>query len=349
MSVTPSDRLRIHPSGKGFAAMSPRWYRHTMRRCGLVLFLLLVSVCCSSSATRTAAPSAAQSEFTFQSNLWVNLHHFLRAVARGEPAPAKLTSEERSVWDQAVAVYAAKYMNRDVLRDDGMVAIKEALRNVHGDGPLPDIPGEPDLKPLLESVAPIYRKHWWPAHDTQNRSWIAAAQPLLERYGRELSHDVAVSYGVEWPSNPIPVDLSVTAGPVGAYTTYPPHSTLASTNRGFLGLAGLEMLFHEASHQWGRALQTGIEKAATARKIEVPPQLWHAVLFYNAGELTRRVLLEDGVGGYTEYAVQQDLYKSLCGDGCRERVVKYWGPHLDGSASIEVALDNLVADWPQAN
>jgi hypothetical protein len=327
--------------------MALGWYRHTMRTYGWVFGFLLVTVCCAPAVTRTASPSTPQPVFTFQSNVWVNLHHFLRAVARGEPAPARLTPEERALWDKAVAIYAEKYMNRDVLWDDGMVAIKETLRRVGSDERLPDIPGEPHLNALLESVAPIYRKYWWPAHDTQNRSWIAAAQPLLARYGRKLSHDVAVSYETEWPSNPIPVDLSVTAGPVGAYTTRPPHTTLASTNRGLLGLAGLEMLFHEASHQWGEVLQNGIRKAAEARNKEVPPQLWHAVLFYNAGELTRRVLLDDGVGQYTEYAVQQDVYQSLCGAGCRERVAKNWGPHLDGNASIEAALDDLVAEWPE--
>lgn len=304
-----------------------------------------MTVGCTLSDSRNAGQLAARPVFTFQSNLWVNLHHFLRAVARGEPAPGKLTPEERSIWDKAVATYAAKYMNRDVLHDDGMVAIKDTLRSVGSDAPLPDIPGEPDLKSLLESVAPIYRRYWWPAHDTQNRSWIAAAQPLLERYGDKLSRSVARSYGVEWPSNPLPVDLSVQAGPNGAYASSPPHITLASTNRGLLGLAGLEMVFHEASHQWGRQLHAGIEEAAKARNKQVPPQLWHAVLFYNAGEQTRRVLLEDGIGDYTEYA-GQNLYESLCGDGCRELVAKHWGPHLDGNTSIEAALDDLVAEWP---
>ena len=324
-------------------------YRRRMRRYGLPLCLLLTTLCCSSPGSRSAAPPPSQSIFAFQSNVWVNLHHFLRAVARGAPAPAKLTPDEQTAWDEAVALYAAKYMNRDVLFDDGMVAIKETLRGVHDDEPLPDIPGEPGLKSLLEAVAPIYRKHWWPAHDTLNRSWIAAAQPLVARYGPRLSRAVALSYETKWPSKPIPVDLSVTAGPVGAYTSWPPATTLASTDRGLLGLAGLEMLFHESSHQWGKALQDEVQEAAAALNKQVPPQLWHGVLFYNAGELTRRVLVEDGISDYTEYALRQSLYESLCGAGCRERIARHWGPHLDGSTTMEAALDNLVAEWPQVD
>jgi hypothetical protein len=71
------------------------------------------------------------------------------------------------------------------------------------------------------------------------------------------------------------------------------------------------------------------------------------VLFYNAGELTRRTLLEDGVSDYVEYAVRQNLYPDLCGTSCRALVAQAWDPHLDGRASIEEAIDGLVAAWPQ--
>lgn len=128
-----------------------------------------------------------------------------------------------------------------------MVAVKDTLRNVRGDAPLPDIPGEPELKGLLEDVAPVYRKYWWPAHDTMHRSWIAAARPLLDRYGARLSRDVPASYGMAWPAHPHPVDLCVNAGPVGAYTSSPPHTTLTSMDRSYHGLASLEMLFHGTS------------------------------------------------------------------------------------------------------
>lgn len=284
--------------------------------------------------------------FAMQSNLWVNLHHFLRAVARGEPAPAQLSANEQAIWGAAIETYKATYMNRDLLRDEGMLAIKETLRKVPSDRPLPEIPGEPDLNELLGRVAPIYRKHWWPAHDTLHRAWIATAQTLVARYGRQLSRDLAASYGESWPAQPIPVDLSISAGPVGAYTSFPPHTTITSRDPSYYGLASLEMLFHESSHQWGKRLDDGIREASAKHKKEVPPELWHAVLFYNSGELTRRALARDGIGGYRDYAAAYDLYKSLCGEGCRERVAKAWKPHLDGQTTIGAALEALVADWP---
>ena len=285
--------------------------------------------------------------FAFQSNFWVNLHHFARAVARGMPAPGELSAAERSAWDAGVAFYRDRYMNRDLVFDEGMIEINNALRVVTGTASLGAAPLDPELKATLERLAPIYRAHWWPAHDAANRAWIAAVEPLLRRHGATLSRRIAASYDRSWPEAPIPVDLSVTAGPVGAYTTSPPTHTTIAPGPGYGGLASLEMLFHEASHAWGKALQDEIRESSEARHKTVPPQLWHAVLFYNAGELTRRTLLKDGVSDYVEYAVRQNLYPDLCGTSCRELVAQAWDPHLDGRASIEEAIDGLVAAWPE--
>jgi hypothetical protein len=157
---------------------------------------------------------------------------------------------------------------------------------------------------------------------------------------------VAAAYGETWPPEPHPVDLSVQAGPVGAYTSSPPHTTIASTLPGDQGLASLEILFHEASHRWAKRLTAAIASSAEFHHRDVPPQLWHAVLFYNAGELTRRALEEDGYAGYEEIAVTRHIYPDFCGDGCRERIAAAWNPYLDGRTSRETAIDTLVESWP---
>ncbi|HJQ36960.1 MAG TPA: hypothetical protein VKB93_07465 [Thermoanaerobaculia bacterium] len=279
--------------------------------------------------------------FTFQSNFWLNLHHFARVVARGMPAEGALTAEERELWNRAVAKYQ-RYVNRDLLFDDGMVAIKETLRQVPNDALPPELAGEPELRETLISIAPIYRKYWWPQHDAENRAWIEAVEPLVARYGSKLAPRVAAPYGEQWPAKPHPVDMVVSAGPNGAYTSYPPHSTISSFERGNQGLKSLELLFHEASHQWGRRLHDKIERSAEAHHKEVPRQLWHAVLFYNAGELTRRALAENGIA-YDEYGAA--MYPDMCGAGCREKVASAWDRHLSGELSLDEALEQLVAGW----
>lgn len=299
------------------------------------LLLVLLVGCASARPTQP---------FTFQSNFWMNLHHFVRVVARGMPAEGALTPDERAAWDQAVETYRQRYINRDLLFDEGMVAIKETLRQVPNDALPPEIAGEPGLRETLVRVAPIYRKYWWPQHDAANRKWIAAAEPLVAKYGRALATRIAAAYGETWPAKPHPIDLTMSAGPVGAYTSYPPHSTISSYDRGNQGLASLEIVFHEASHQWGRRLDQKIAASAAAHQKQVPRGLWHAVLFYNSGELTRRAFAEEGIA-YPLYGAPR-VYADLCGEGCLERVAAAWNRHLSRELSLDEALDQLVASWP---
>ena len=321
--------------------METRLRRAAAAFCAAAVLLFILSGCTS------AVTQGSRSLFVFQSNRWVNLHHFLRAVARGLPADGALEPAERTAWDAAIRFYAAHYAQRDLLFDSGMVAIKEALRQTPTQSGLADAAIDPELKAVLESAAPIYGKYWWRGHDAANRRWIVEVQPLVRAHGEELARRVAAAFGENWPETPVPVDLSVTAGPNGAYTTNDPTATtLASTEPSLHGLAALEMLFHEASHRWGSILRESIAKSSAARGRKVPPDLWHAVLFYNAGELTRRTLEEGGVRGYVEYAQKYDVYRHLCGDGCRERVASAWNRRLDGSATVDQALDALVVSWP---
>src|SRR5262245_34409851 len=177
-------------------------------RSGLAV-LLLAAVACASAAPQRAPERPL---FAFQSNFWVNLHHFARAAARGMPVTAELSAAERGAWDEGVAFYR-RYADRSLYMDDGMIEIKEALRHAEGTTSLGAAPLDPELKATLERLAPVYRAHWWATQDAANRAWSAAVQPLLSRHGAALSRRVAASYGRSWPSEPIPVDLSTQAGP----------------------------------------------------------------------------------------------------------------------------------------
>ena len=308
-----------------------------MTRC---LGLLLASVV-AIATIRPAAQSNAL--FSFHSNPWLNLHHFARASARGGPVPTGLSDEESRQWAAGVEFYKP-YAARDLLFDDGMVDIKSALRSAEGKASLEGIAIDAGLKETLERLMPIYQKHVWPEHDRLNRAWIGAVQPLLDRHGTALSQALTRTYESTWPSDPVPVDLSVTAGPNGAYTTGPPtHVTISSSEPSLQGLAALEMLFHESSHSAVSNLFERVRQASSEQKVSVPPQLWHAVLFYTAGELTTRELKAHGIA-YTQYA-GQGLYTNLCGAGCREKIAEYWTPRLDGQRSPAECLSALVASF----
>jgi hypothetical protein len=292
--------------------------------------------------TLAAAFPAAQQKplFSFHSNAWLNLHFYVRANARGGPAPTGLTEAEQQQWGAGVEFYKP-YAQRDVLLDEGMVAIKNALSGAEAKDSLDGIAIDPALKAMLERLMPVYQKHWWPQHDRGNREWIAAIQPMLDRHGAAISQSLARTYDTTWPREPIHVDVSVLAGPVGAFATDNPlHVMISSTDASYRGYRALEMVFHEASHGLSN-LFGWIGQSASAQKVNVPPQLWHAVLFYTAGELTRRELEARGIG-YRPYA-NAAFYTNMCGAGCRDKIAEHWTRHLDGKRSIPDALSALVA------
>jgi hypothetical protein len=306
----------------------------------LILLAAVVSLATVRANAQPAPPSAL---FTFHSNAWLNLHHFVRSNARGGPAPTGLSDDDVKQWAAGVEFYKA-YASRDLLADEGMVAIKTALRRAEGKPDLNGIEIDGALRATLERLMPIYQKRWWPEHDRANRAWIDAVQPLLARHGTALSQAITRAYETTWPAAPVPVDLSVTAGPVGAYTSGPPtHVTISSRDPGYQGLAALEMVFHESSHSSVSNLYQRVTRAAAEQGVSVPPQLWHGVLFYTAGELTTRELKAHGIA-YTEYA-GADLYTNLCGPTCRGRIVEHWTPRLDGKRSTAASLAALVASF----
>ena len=280
--------------------------------------------------------------FAFHSNPWLNLHHILLAKGEGAAVPPDIPEAEGKEWADGVESYA-RWSKRSLF-DEKLLQIKEALRTAHGRASLDGLTIDAGVKATLEGLMPIYRKHWWDAHDRSNREWIAAAQAIVDRHGAALNEAVARVYGVTKPDNPVWVDVSVRAGPVGAYTTsQPTHVMISSTDSGYSGYRALEMLFHERSHAWGRMLFDGVQDAANAQGIKVPPQLSHAVLFYTAGELTVRELKKHGIA-HKHYA-QGGLYDRLCGTGCEARLAAHWGPYLDGTLSRAEAFAALVASF----
>jgi hypothetical protein len=222
-----------------------------------------------------------------------------------------------------------------------MVAIAGALRAAEGKNNLDGIAIEPVLKSTLERLMPIYRTHGWPEHDRANREWITAIVPLVDRHGAAISQSLMRTYGATWPIEPMHVDLSVVAGPVGGFSVNN-HITISSSDTSYRGYRGLEMVFHEASHGLGlfESVIQPLNRIAAEQKVMLPPQLWHAVLFYTAGEMTTRELNAHGID-YTPYA-NAAFYDNMCGAGCRDKIVQHWGPRLDGKRSIPDALSALV-------
>lgn len=284
--------------------------------------------------------------FEFRVSFWNSLHHELHALARPRPALAAAPIEDmpesaRVGWHQALEVYRP-LGRRSLLFDEGVASLSARLSPLSDDAGLPREAIAPALIAALEAAAPAYRASAWPAHQRDARAFINAVSPLLTRYGAVIAPTVAAAYGATW-SEPVPVDVVRDAGPPGnAYTTVRPmvHVTIAATDPRHHGLAALELLFHEASHGWDATLTDEITSAARAEGRVVRQDLWHAVLFYTAGELTRRALAASDTP-YVPYAVVQGMTSGIYKD-VWPAIVDTWTPWLDRRTSRAAALRALV-------
>ncbi len=318
----------------------------------VILVSLVTSACGAPSepspagapTARPAAERRAAPLFEFHVGKWLNLHQLLYArTSRWGPERAE-TEPEDAAWLAALDHYRTGFDHRSFLAllDDPVLApINRTLSQI-GDGPLRGL--DPVLTGHLERAGASYERIW-PADRERNREWIAALEPALARHGDALARALATAYGAPWPDQPIRVDVSIHAGPVGAYTVLdPPHVTITSSSPQYRGDAALEMIFHEASHALVDPLVAKLAAECARQGKPVPAQLWHALLFYTTGEAVRRRLGPS----YVPYADKNGLWARGFADV--ERPIKqHWPRYMDGSIDLDTALARLVASLPAAS
>jgi hypothetical protein len=314
---------------------------------------LLVSIACASLPTQ--APPRI---FVFDQPFWINLHHFLyvlgrveagmpdiqrRAVA-GAPADQEaglstLGEAERTIWRECVAAYAKGPSRMDAVFDEELVRAGNALVKVAPE----NSPAGPDLDPAiaatLERAAPIYRKAWWPKHEAANRNRIQDLEGWVAKHGQAMLAYVTRAYQEQWPADGYPVRISAYSNWAGAFSTRGRLLVMSSLDEGTTGALGLEIVFHEAMHQWDDPIFRKLQAAAARQRVaRIPDDLTHAMIFYTAGEAARSI-----IPGHVPYAERNGLWKGRSISPFRAALDRAWKPYLDGSGSLDAALDALIA------
>jgi hypothetical protein len=255
----------------------------------------------------------------------------------------QVTREEQATWDSAIAIYDREFAARNLLFDRAMGGIKLGL--VDRDDNLTGAPFDAELKTLLLSAAPIYRKYWWPAHDAANRAWIAEASRRTEPHAAGIIAKLTSLYGVPWFTTPVHVDVVRVAQYQGAYTSVnpTPHIVVASADISYAGYGSTEMLFHESSHALIMKVETAVN-AALAQSNKRASDLWHVVLFYVAGEVTRQQLAANGID-YKQYLYSTGLFDRAW-PKFRAPVEAHVQAYIDGKITLEQMAANLAAAVP---
>ena len=322
------------------------------RRFALVVAALASAIISAANAPAQDKPilSVKVGRYRLQSNPWVNLHQRLMYEARFKDAPrVALSGEDLSKWDRAVEAYRAFLGRRSPIFDDELKRLNATLSATNGPKLPASIPGA--AAATLEAAMPLYRAAQWEQDERANRFWIAVAEPLLASAAEELADAHAKAYGVPFPKD-ILVDVSPFAWEFGAYTVGEgeyAHVVVTSTEPGYQGFAALEMLMHEPSHAVVGATTgaVGADLARASRELGIKPYsyLWHAILFYTSGELTRRALARRGVSNYQPaiLGMYERGYRDL-----RQSLETHWQAYLDGKVSREAAIRQILIETAPA-
>ena len=302
------------------------------------------------SGQNKAQPATKVGRYRLQSNPWVNLQERLfNEIRLKTPPPAALSGDDLSKWKKAVEAYRVFLGNRNPIFDDDLIRLSAAL-SATSTYKLPSSIPEAASR-ALEAAMPLYRSAQWEEDDRANRFWIAIAAPMLASAGEELAEAHAKAYAMPFPTH-ITVDVSALAGEFGGYTVGQgdyAHVIITSTAPGYQGFAALEMLMHEPSHAIVEADSgaIGADLTKIAKELGVRPRynLWHAILFYTSGELTRRALAKRGVSDYK--AVILDMYVRGF-QGFREPLETHWQAYLDGKISREEAMRQILIETTSA-
>jgi hypothetical protein len=295
--------------------------------------------------------------FEFHSGFWVNLHHFLyeEAIIRSanpqgkrheaeltqdSSLSASLSGDEKADWDAAVSYYQNNLVTFDLLTSDRMRVIKNQLEGLENATTLSRSRLEPSLARALDRAAPVYRAHWWQAHDKANRDWIAAAGSLVDENGDKLVQNFTTAYDVAWPETPLRVDVVAYAYWSGAYTTmHPNRIVVSSIDPANQKTAALEVLFHEASHALIEKVGALVIQDFAAHRRNAPSDLWHSILYFTAGYFVKQLYPD-----YTPFADAAGLWSQGNWPAFHAALVKDWQPHLEGKAAVPQAVSELVND-----
>ena len=321
------------------------------RRSTFVVAALLCGLVMAAEASAQDRPSVTVGRYRLQSNAWVNLHQRLLYEARFkvDTPPAGLGGEDLAKWAKAVEAYRAYIGRRHPIFNKELVSLNAALSETNTDKLSASIPAA--AAKVLEAAMPLYRRAQWAEDDRANRFWIAVAEPLLTSAAEELAEAHAKAYAVPFPKR-IVVDVTSFAWEFGAYTVgegEDAHAVISSTVKGTQGFGALESLMHEPSHAIvgsdSHAIGSDLKRLTAETGLRPMANLWHAILFYTSGELTRRALARRGVGDYRPFIL--DMYDRGF-RGLRQSLETHWQAYLDGKVSREAALRQILIETAPA-
>ena len=331
----------------------------------LITTLALAFTCAACGAPSTAKSTARADDapplFRFHVDFWANLNQVLLHEALvprpGWDGPKSLKGRhvvqadllappEAAQWQASLGYYDAHFTTRNLF--DHFIASMPLLLDLsESQAPATTTDVVEEWRRALVGAAPIYRAHFWAAHEKQDRAFIDAMQPLVAAHGAWFAKRLVAVYGLPLPAKPIDVEITPVVPPFGGFTQgEPPYDganaaliTISSGDPSYAGDTGIEMLFHEVSHLIVGRVEKGLEESAKRQGTKLPPRLWHDVIFYTAGHLAQ----ERFGPSYVPDAERPSSNLFTPDDERLLLLKRAWQPYLDGRTSMDAAIDAMAA------
>lgn len=289
---------------------------------------------------------ATTEHFVFASDERINLHDLLNRLSRADSEPgttacvATLREEKRKGWSDAVVFYREQLSDL-FLRGEEMSAVRARLLDdtSRAGGELVD-----RIFDHIERARPGYRACFWDEQDRVNRVWIASVAPRVRAHEEALTAQLSAPFQHPWPAEKLRVDVVSWVSPGANTIDEPAHVMISSRDEGYRDDAGLEMTFHESSHllidaRYGKVAQ----EIARANGDRLLPRrdLWHAILFFTVGQVTKARLSTTGTRGYVPYLYAQGLIERGW-SVYREPLETHWQSYIEGEIDLKTAADRLI-------
>ena len=317
-------------------------------------FLIQVSV----SAQKRSNISHVEStdRYEFYSNFWINMHHYLfKKAEHAENKPWRevfddsllnnMNDDEQAVLGKAISYYKDNLIGKSLLFDDQLYETKRALINFDEESTLDHEAVESGHQQVLNNTRNLYEKYFWNNHHNQNKLILDKYLPLVRKIENKAFERIEKLAQQSWPEGKIRVDLSYYSNWAGAYTTTrPPHVVISSLEEGsdgkWLPYEWVELLFHEPSHVIispnNSTVGNKIKQVSKELGVEVPGNLWHAILFYFSGITVRDLLTAEGID-YELVMVSADIFS-----GYHHAVFEQMPSYIQGKVSLDEALEETI-------
>lgn len=293
---------------------------------------------------------AETARFSFYSNSWLNLHHYLFNIAKDYEADALaehlstfgLSDEEAGVFGDAAAFYRGKLIDNSLLFNRDLFAVKRMLIAIPAGADL-SLGQFPDLEGHLRRSYPIYLRHFWPAHRQANQQVLDQNLALVSKLEDEIFERIAELSQNQWPDHKVRADLTYMANWSGAYTTVYPttHAVIRST--GWKApYDWFEILFHEPTHALilpdAGTVAQDIKRISGQLGKQPQGGLWHGILFYFAGTAVQESLATEGID-YEMFMFRNGTFGKLHGV-----LRRHLPAYVAGEVSLERAIQDILID-----